>query len=43
MIFNVGLKTHLKRLSSSRVARWFLFKPKIPIWVNFGGPEIGKC
>jgi hypothetical protein len=22
----------------SRVARWFLFKPKIPIWVNFGGP-----
>jgi hypothetical protein len=21
-----------------RVARWFLFKPKIPIWVNFGGP-----
>jgi hypothetical protein len=27
----------------SRAARWFLFKPKIPIWVNFGGPEIGKC
>jgi hypothetical protein len=22
----------------SRVARWFVFKPKIPIWVNFGGP-----
>jgi hypothetical protein len=21
-----------------RVARWFIFKPKIPIWVNFGGP-----
>jgi hypothetical protein len=20
------------------VARWFIFKPKIPIWVNFGGP-----
>jgi hypothetical protein len=19
-----------------RVARWFVFKPKIPIWVNFG-------
>jgi hypothetical protein len=19
-----------------RVARWFIFKPKIPIWVNFG-------
>jgi hypothetical protein len=22
-------------LSSSRVARWFVFKPKIPIWVNW--------
>jgi hypothetical protein len=21
-----------------KVARWFVFKPKIPIWVNFGGP-----
>jgi hypothetical protein len=20
----------------TRVARWFVFKPKIPIWVNFG-------
>jgi hypothetical protein len=27
----------------TRVARWFIFKPKIPIWVNFGGPYIGKC
>jgi hypothetical protein len=26
-----------------RVARWFVFKPKIPIWVNFEGPKIGKC
>jgi hypothetical protein len=26
-----------------RVARWFIFKPKIPIWVNFGGPWNGKC
>jgi hypothetical protein len=23
--------------STSRVARWFSFKPKIPIWENFGG------
>jgi hypothetical protein len=22
----------------SRGARWFIFIPKIPIWVNFGGP-----
>jgi hypothetical protein len=27
----------------SRFARWFVFKPKIPIWVNFGEPENGKC
>jgi hypothetical protein len=26
----------------SRVARWFVFKPKIPIWVNFGGACYGK-
>jgi hypothetical protein len=25
-----------------RVARWYSFKPKIPIWVNFGGPWNGK-
>jgi hypothetical protein len=35
--------SNLKNLSKwrifahSRVARWFLFKPKIPIWVNLGG------
>jgi hypothetical protein len=27
----------------SRVARWFIFKQKIPIWVNFGGPLNGTC
>jgi hypothetical protein len=27
----------------SRVARWFVFTPKVPIWVNFGGPWNGKC
>jgi hypothetical protein len=27
----------------SGVARWYIFKPKIPIWVNFGGPLNGKC
>jgi hypothetical protein len=26
----------------TRVARCFIFKPKIPIWVNFGGPWNGK-
>jgi hypothetical protein len=24
----------------TRVARWHIFKPKIPIWVNFGGSNI---
>jgi hypothetical protein len=27
---------------SDRVARWYIFKPKIPIWVNLGGPRNGK-
>jgi hypothetical protein len=26
----------------TRVARWFVFKPKIPIWENFGGSSYGK-
>jgi hypothetical protein len=30
-------------LEPIRVARWFVFKPKIPVWVNFGGPLNGKC
>jgi hypothetical protein len=25
-----------------RVARWFVFKPKIPLWVNFEGSCNGK-
>jgi hypothetical protein len=24
------------------VARWYIFKPKIAVWVNFGGPWNGK-
>jgi hypothetical protein len=27
----------------NRVARWFIFKPKTQIWVNFRGPLNGKC
>jgi hypothetical protein len=27
----------------TRVARWVVFKPKIPVWVNFGGSCNGKC
>jgi hypothetical protein len=25
-----------------RVARWFVFKPKIPTWEKFSGPPIRK-
>jgi hypothetical protein len=25
---------------ANSVARWLVFKPKIPIWVNFGGPYL---
>jgi hypothetical protein len=27
----------------ARVARWHIFEPKIPIWVNFGGSYNGIC
>jgi hypothetical protein len=27
----------------ARVARRHIFKPKIPIWENFGGPCNGRC
>jgi hypothetical protein len=36
----VGLSFEYCR--GARVARWYIFKPKIPIWVNFGGPWNGK-
>jgi hypothetical protein len=32
-----------KKQVPERVARWFLSKPKIPIWVNLGGPLNAKC
>jgi hypothetical protein len=35
--------TVMSRIVSSTVARWFVFKPKLPIWVNFGGSCNGKC
>jgi hypothetical protein len=30
-------------ICATRVVRWFIFKPKIPIWANFWGPWMGKC
>jgi hypothetical protein len=29
--------------AGTRVSRWFIFIPKISIWVYFGGPWNGKC
>jgi hypothetical protein len=34
---HVGHENNLARVCCARVARWFIFKPKFPIWVNFGG------
>jgi hypothetical protein len=36
-------KTFFSLFLTVRVARWYIMKPKIPLWVNFGGPQIGKC
>jgi hypothetical protein len=30
-------------LTQTRVARWYVFNPKIQIWVNFRGSCNGKC
>jgi hypothetical protein len=43
---NVAIELAPGRMRCSvffRVARWFIFKTKIPIRVNFAGPLIGKC
>jgi hypothetical protein len=32
------LSNLVKSFDMTRVARWFIFKPKIPIWVKFGCP-----
>jgi hypothetical protein len=33
---------HLIPAMRCRVARWYIFKPKIPIWVHFESPWTGK-
>jgi hypothetical protein len=32
-----------KNIFPPTVARWFIFRPKISIWVYLGGPWNGKC
>jgi hypothetical protein len=38
-----AIKNSLDIVHTSRDARWFVFKPKISIWVNFGGSCNGRC
>jgi hypothetical protein len=38
-----NLKTQIGNAPIDRVARWFVFKPKIQIWVNYGGSCTGRC
>jgi hypothetical protein len=35
---NIRALSGIVHVDCDRVARWFVFKPKIQIWVNFGGP-----
>jgi hypothetical protein len=39
---NPGFEISTKAGDQTKVARWFVFKPKIKIWVNFGGSCYGK-
>jgi hypothetical protein len=45
--YDINSTTHVvsnrQGRSKNRVARWYIFEPKIPIWVNFAGPSNGKC
>jgi hypothetical protein len=37
------LKLKYTKIAQARVARWFIFRPSIVIWVNFGGSCNGRC
>jgi hypothetical protein len=41
--FNVFFVSAPKQWRVASAARWFVFKPEIPIWVNFGVLKIGQC
>jgi hypothetical protein len=45
-IFTCKLLTMFRdrpRYKQARVAGWYIFRPKLAIWVNFGGPCKGRC
>jgi hypothetical protein len=35
-------QSYLRSWVTTRVARWFVFQPKIPNWEKFSEPQIGK-
>jgi hypothetical protein len=40
------INRHIKKRRwdvEDRVARWYIFKTNVQIWVNFGEPGNGKC
>jgi hypothetical protein len=37
---SLTLSARLKHWTQTGVARWFVLRPKIPIWVYFGGPYV---
>jgi hypothetical protein len=39
----IRILTSKEIASVTSVARWYIFKPKIPIWVNFGASCNGRC
>jgi hypothetical protein len=43
VFFSPFLKTSAWLTLWPRVARWYIFKPKISIWVKIGGPLNAKC
>jgi hypothetical protein len=44
-MFSMFLKEQfsLNVSSPTKVARWIIFKPKNPTWLNFGGSGNGRC
>jgi hypothetical protein len=43
ILFNYNFFSPSLYLVVFRVARWYIFKPKFPIWVNFGRSCKGRC
>jgi hypothetical protein len=42
-VLNIGFQIGFSTSIDCRVARWYIFEPKTPTWVNFGGSCNGRC